>query len=236
MNREYHRWFSPRLGRDMELLIFGHAGVPYLVFPSSMGTFHEYEDSGMIGALADKLVHGHLQLFCVSSVDGESWYNKHAHPRQRIERALAYDGYLFHEVVPLVSRVNGHPELGATGCSFGAYHAMLVALRRPEVIHRCVTMGGAFDIKRFLDGYYDQDAYFLNPVDFLPGVTDPWLLDAFSRNKWVIGTGDRDICLDDSRRMAEMLAGKGVPVSLHVWNNSEHDWPAWREMARAYLP
>jgi hypothetical protein len=53
MNREYHRWFSPRLDRDMELLIFGHAGAPYLVFPSSMGTFHEYEDSGMIGALGE---------------------------------------------------------------------------------------------------------------------------------------------------------------------------------------
>jgi esterase/lipase superfamily enzyme len=52
----------------------------------------------------------------------------------------------------------------------------------------------------------------------------------------VIATGDRDICLDDSRRMAEMLAGKDIPVSLHVWDNSEHDWPAWRAMAQAYLP
>ncbi|MGD8805869.1 MAG: esterase, partial [Chloroflexota bacterium] len=27
MKREYHRWYSPSLGRDMELLIFGHAGA-----------------------------------------------------------------------------------------------------------------------------------------------------------------------------------------------------------------
>jgi esterase/lipase superfamily enzyme len=235
MNREYHRWFSPRLGRDMDLLIFGHAGTPYLVFPSSMGTFHEYEDQGMIAALGNKLEHGELQLFCVSTVDLESWYNRHAHPRQRVERALQYEGYLFDEVVPLVRQRNGHPGLGATGCSFGAYHALLAALRRPQDIRQCVTMGGAFDTKRFLDGYYDDDCYFLNPVDFLPGV-DGWLLDAYRQNKWVIVTGDRDICLDDSRRMAGMLGGKGVPAHLHVWNNSEHDWPAWREMAKAYLP
>ena len=38
MNREYHKWYSPRLGRDMELLVFGHAGLPVLVFPTSGGT------------------------------------------------------------------------------------------------------------------------------------------------------------------------------------------------------
>ena len=65
-----------RLHRDMELLVFGHAGPPMIVFPSSMGAFFEYEDRGMIDALADKLEHGALQLFCVSSVDSESWYNR----------------------------------------------------------------------------------------------------------------------------------------------------------------
>jgi esterase/lipase superfamily enzyme len=235
MNREYHRWFSPRLGRDMELLIFGHGGLPSLVFPTSMGTFHEYEDTGMVGAVADKLERGHLQLFCVSTVDGESWYNRHAHPRQRVERSLQYESYLLEEVVPLVRSRNEQP-IGTTGCSFGAYHALLMALRRPDIFTRCVTMGGAYDIKRFLHGYYDDDCYFLNPVDFLPNLSDTWLRDVYRRNKWVLATGDRDICLEDNRHMAALLSSKGVPVSLHVWNDSEHDWPAWRGMAGAYLP
>jgi esterase/lipase superfamily enzyme len=108
MNREYHRWHSHHLGRDMELLIFGHAGQPYIVFPSSMGAFFEYEDSGMVGAVADKLRQGHLQLYCVSSVDRESWYNRQVHPRQRIERALAYEQYLLNDVVPLIRHRNRH--------------------------------------------------------------------------------------------------------------------------------
>ena len=69
----------------MELLVFGHAGPPMLVFPSSMGAFFEYEDRGMVGAVADKLEHGALQLFCVSSVDDESWYNRRVHPRERVD-------------------------------------------------------------------------------------------------------------------------------------------------------
>ncbi len=36
MNREYLRWFSPSLQRDMEMLVFGHAGARVLVFPTSM--------------------------------------------------------------------------------------------------------------------------------------------------------------------------------------------------------
>lgn len=225
----------------MDLLVFGHGGAPYLVFPSSMGSFHEYEDMGMVGALADKLAHGHLQLFCVTTVDHESWYadgqygRPWAHGRQKVERALQYEDYLLNEVVPLVRQKNGH-DLGVTGCSFGAYHALLLALRRPDIIRRCVTMGGAFDIKRYLDGYYDQDCYFMNPVDFLPGLHDPWLLDRMRGAKWVLVTGDHDICLEPTRHMAHLLGQKGIPVSLHVWDHSWHDWPEWRGMAQAYLP
>jgi len=170
-------------------------------------------------------------------VDLESWYGGHAHPRQRVERAIQYESFLFDEIVPLVRQRNGHDEIGATGCSFGAYHALLIALRRPDVIRRCVTMGGAYDIKRFLDGYYDQDCYFLNPPDFLPALEDPWLLDRLRQNKWVLATGEHDMCWNDNERMAGLLAAKGIPVNLHVWGGgSDHDWPSWREMAKAYLP
>jgi esterase/lipase superfamily enzyme len=70
MNREYHRWYSPRLGREMELLVFGHSGTPLLVFPTSLGRFFEYEDRGMISVLAGKIDGGGLQVYCVDSGTG----------------------------------------------------------------------------------------------------------------------------------------------------------------------
>ncbi|WP_332368664.1 hypothetical protein [Spirosoma telluris] len=78
MQREYHKWFSPNLSRDMELLVFGHAGARVLVFPTRRGRFHEYEDLGLVNALADRIENGWLQLFCVDSVDRESVYNRYA--------------------------------------------------------------------------------------------------------------------------------------------------------------
>jgi len=72
------------LGRDMELLVFGHSGVPALVFPTSQGRFFEFDDRGMVNAVAGELEQGHVQLFCVDSVDSESWYNRAVPPRWRI--------------------------------------------------------------------------------------------------------------------------------------------------------
>jgi esterase/lipase superfamily enzyme len=237
MNRQYHRWYSRSLNRDMELLIFGHAGPPVLVFPSSMGAFFEYEDNGMVRALAEKLERGWLQLYCVSSIDGESWYNRNAHPRQRVRRHLQYEDYILNDVVQLVRHLNRHPGIGVTGCSFGAYHAMAFALRHPYTFNACTTMGGAFDITQFLDGYFDEDCYFLNPPSFLSNLSDEYYLDQFRRNKWVLVTGEHDICRAANETFSGLLHHKGVPHSLHVWGyGSKHDWPDWRPMAAAYLP
>src|SRR5207342_1344787 len=108
MVRDHHKWFSRSLNRDMELLAFGHAGPSMIVFPTSMGAFFEYEDRGMIKALADKLAGGQLRLFCLSSVDSESWYCKKIHPRHRVERHLHYEDYVLNEAVPLVRHLTRH--------------------------------------------------------------------------------------------------------------------------------
>lgn len=237
MTRNYHRWYSASLQRDMELLVFGHAGVPMIVFPSSMGAFYEYEDRGMVRAVEHKLALGILQLFCVSSVDDDSWYAKRRHPRHRLDRHLQYESYILGDVVPLVRMLNRSHGIGVTGCSFGAYHAMVMALRHPHLFTSCITMGGAFDIAQFLDGYSDPDAYLLNPVAFLPNLTAPYYLDALRRNKFVLAAGEWDICRQANEDFSRLLGAKGLPHSLHVWGfGSKHDWAYWQPMASAYLP
>src|ERR1700761_2616213 len=123
MQREYFRWWSHDLGRDMELLCFGHAGTKVLVFPTSQGRFFEYENNGMVGSVADRIEHGLLQLYCVDSVDAESWYNRHAHPYWRVQRHMQYERYLVGDVLPLMANKNSSPRMTVTGCSFGGYHA-----------------------------------------------------------------------------------------------------------------
>ena len=237
MRREEHRWFSPRLHRDMPLLTFGHAGPVAIVFPTSMGVFHDFDDRGMVTAVADKIDAGTLRLACVSTVDRESFYATDIQPRARIERYLVYEQYLLHELVPFVASFAHDAPILATGCSFGGYHALTMALRHPDVFAGCITMGAAFDVTSFLDGYYDTDAYLLTAPHFLPGLTDRWFLDRIERNKWVFATGEHDMCRAENERLASIFAAKGIPHSLHVWGDGAgHDWPEWRRMASAYLP
>jgi esterase/lipase superfamily enzyme len=220
----------------MELLIFGHGGIPLLVFPTSMGRFFDYESRGMIQAVAHKYEHGQLQAFCVDSVDAESWYNKAVPPRERAFRHTEYDRYLFDEVVPLIRSRNRSDLLITTGCSFGGYHSMNFALRHPDVVTGAVSMGGAFDIHQFLDGYYDDNCYYNCPPDFLPNLTDRWYLDRYNRQKLVLATGETDICLDENLRLAAIMQAKQIPHWLDVWGNGTgHDWHWWQQMAIKFL-
>lgn len=236
MNREYHKQFSRCLGRDMELLVFGHEGIPFLVFPTSMGRFFDYEDRGMIATLSPGLERGALQVFCVDSVDSESWYNKSAHPRERVRRHTQYECYLLKELLGFVRGRNGSPQIVVTGCSFGGYHAANLAFRHPDLVSHCVVMGAAFDIHQFLDGYYDDDCYFNCPTDYLANLADDWYLSRFRQMRIVLATGVEDICLNENRRLSNILSAKRVPHWLDVWgDHTGHDWPWWQKMAVKYF-
>ncbi|WP_213805063.1 alpha/beta hydrolase-fold protein [Granulicella sp. dw_53] len=236
MRREYQKWFSPSLEREMELLTFGHAGMPVLVFPTSCGRFFEFEDRGMVGAIHEKIERGHLQLICVDSVDSESWYNRDVPPRWRIARHVQYEHYVMQEVLPLVRSGNRTPNVAAMGCSFGGYHALNIALRHPDIFQSVLSLGGAFNPVNFLDGYYDDDCYYNLPMHYIPNTTDPWFLDRYGRSTYILATGVEDQCKGENERMADVLRAKSIPCRLDVWgDHTGHDWPWWQRMVQTYL-
>jgi esterase/lipase superfamily enzyme len=219
----------------MEMLVFGHGGVPVIVFPTSCGRFYEFEDRDMVGAIAGKIDAGQVQLYCVDSVDAESWYNRNVPPRWRIARQVQYEAYVMDEVVPLVREKNSDTHLATMGCSFGGYHAVNVALRHPEMFTGFLSLSGAFDVSNFVRGYYDEDCYFHLPTHFMPNV-DGRALERYRRNVYVLATGVHDQCWDQNEVMARVLREKGIPVRLDVWGeNAGHDWPWWQRMVQTYL-
>ena len=235
MHREHHLWYSPRLQRDMELLIHGHAGARVLVFPTSQGRFYEYEDRGMVANLGDQLEQGSLQLFCVDSVDAESFYCRWAQPAGRITRHMQYESYILNEVLPLTERVNPNPFLIAHGCSFGAYHAMNIALRHPHRFGRVLALSGKYDMTGFFDGYYDQNIYYHTPRHFVPNLSDPEVLAALRRMDIIMAIGKEDPNIEDNRALSGDLWAKGIWHALREWDGWSHDWPYWAQMARLYI-
>jgi esterase/lipase superfamily enzyme len=220
----------------MELLAYGHAGFPIVVFPTSGGRFFEYEDRGMVHALAPKIDRGELQVVCVDSVDQESWYNRSIAPADRLNRQNAFDAYMTLEVAPFVRNRTTWGQMGATGCSFGGYHAINYALRHPDIVTYAVSMSGAFDVPRqFLDGYYNSDAYFHSPLDSLPNLEDPWFLERMRRSYYVRVVGNGDSLFDQNVKLAHIFGIKRLPHKLDVWEGFGHDWPWWQKMADKYF-
>jgi esterase/lipase superfamily enzyme len=231
MQRAYHKFYSQALGRDMEVLHFGASGAPLLVFPTSMGRFFQWEDFGLVGTLSDWIDAGAIQLVCVDSVDDESWYARGKPPAERVARHLQYERYILDEVMP------GMPVPPvACGASFGALHALLLALRHPTRVRGFIAMSGAYDTAKWLDGYNDDSTYFTNPLAFLPGLTDEAYLGPLrAMHPKVIVTGEEDPNVVESRAVAGLLHDKGVDVTLDIWQGWAHDWPYWKDMMRRYL-
>ena len=234
MHREHHRWHSPALGRDMELLVHGHGGARVLVFPTSMGRFYEWEDRGMVAALGEHVRRGWLQLYCVDSVDSESWYAKWKHPHDRAVRHAQYDAYLRDEVLPLLSHVNPNPFLIATGASFGAFHAMSFALRYPDHVGRVVGLSGLYDIRELTGGYSDELVYFYTPADFVLGEHGDRLA-AMQRMDIIMAIGRDDPMRGNNDYFSGRLWSKGIGNALRIWDGWYHDWPYWQQMLPMYI-
>jgi esterase/lipase superfamily enzyme len=231
MYEHYHRWYSSSLNREMELLAFGTRGYPVMLFPTSQGRFFENKDFKLLDSVSWFVDEGLVKIYCPDGIDSLSWYNRSIHPAQRVTNHIWYDQYLLTEVVPLMQRETGVPRIAAAGCSFGGYHATNFGFRHPEVVKYIFNMGAAYSIKDQLDGYYDENAYFNNPPDFIPNAQNPFFSDLFV----VMGTGTHDMCWNANEQLAAVLRNKGINHWLDVRQGAPHDWPTWREMFPHYL-
>jgi len=237
--REHHHWYSHRLGKEMGIVVYGHYGQPIVVFPTSGGDEWEYEGQGMIGALAHHIDGGRVKVFCVNSVNNESWYNKQAHPRHRSYMQAMYDAYITFEVAPFIHDHCRTAGIGITtnGSSFGAYHAANTVLKHPDVFRRCLALSGVYDIRRFMDGDYDDNCYFNNPVDYVANLNDHAVLHQLAQNDIRLVTGHGS--WEDSGptyRFSEVLRSRGIPHSVDDWGaDGGHDWPYWKRQMNEYL-
>jgi len=239
MRRDYHRWYSGRLGRDMGVVVYGHWGPPLIMFPTSGGDEWEYDRQGMIGAIAEYIDGGRVKAFCVNVNHGDSFANHGAHPLHRSWMQRQYDAYIRHEVIPFVLDSCRSQEVGVwtMGASLGGYHAANTLFKYPDVVKRCFALSGVYDMKRFMEGAYDDNFYFNNPVDYMANASDPWQLGhlASCDIHLVTGSGPWERS-DDAYRMSHILASRGIGHHLDDWGAlGGHDWPYWKHQLREYL-
>lgn len=235
MKEEYHKFYTEHLSREFELLVLGHSGYPVILFPAAKGRYYESKDYKLIEAAASLIEEGRIKIYCPDSIDAESWYNYNIHPADRVKTHIGYENVILNDVIEFAKYETGVKKVGVAGCSLGGYHAANLAFRHPDKVSNLISMGGCFNIKPFIMGYYDDNCYFNNPPDYLPGLNDYHILEEIRRMRIVLGTGEFDNCLDENIMLSNLLNGKGIKHWIDVVHGANHDWHWWREAFPRYL-
>jgi len=233
---EYHKWYSPNLGQDMELKVYGHYGKPFLIFPCSRGRFFDYEGLGMIKAIQPHIDSGKIKLFCVDSVDSQSWYNFSTLPGERNARHEQYDAYIVNEVVPFIRNKVNDPNAKAVtnGTSMGAYHALNFFLKHPDCFDGVLALSGLYSLESDEFGLKSHDiphVFYNSPLAYFPNNNDEWYLNQYRNSKIVVVVGQgawEDEAKRDSLALKQIFESKGVPAWVDFWGKDvNHDWSWW---------
>ncbi len=238
MSREIHKWYSPYLNKEMEIVVYGHYGYALLMFPTAAADYLEYERFKLIDQIGGFLASGKLKTFSINSINNESWLNNHMNPAHKAIRHQQYNRYIVEEVVPFIHHhCRGFVPIITTGASLGAFHSANSFFRRPDIFSGTIAMSGSYDLKSYSKGYYDDNVYFNSPVDYLPNWNDEYMLSKARQGKIIIATGQGDYeDPDASIKLSNILNSKGIRHWLDLWGNDmPHDWPTWRKMLPYFL-
>ncbi len=241
MFRQHDVFHSRALDRGVHLWRFGDFGAPVLVFPSAAGMAHEWDAHGMVEALRDLVDGGKIKLYCTETNVAEAWTRTEGDPAWRIRRHRCFERYVIEELVPAIRRDcrSDDIRIAAAGCSLGAYYAANFALKFPETVHYALCMSGRYAMSAFAAGLESADVYFNDPLAYVPGLEGE-ALERVRRNTHlalVCGQGRwEDGNVEETRRLAALLAGKGISHELDLWGHDvSHEWPWWRRQARYHL-
>ena len=241
----YYKEWSAVLGREMELKVYGHAGVPVLALPARGGRFYDWENNGMPDAIAPLLNEGRLQLFCADAVDGEGLLNADLPQRRRAELQEKYFVYLTMELAPRILALNNAAKgtgIWCAGVDLGAYQAVNCRLRRPAQFAGAVGMGGIYDLARFWGSESDDLVLRCSPLCYLQenGIANKLQLAKAEENSLILCAGQgayEDDARADTQALADRLQAEKLPAHLEVWGGDvSHDWYWWGKMWSLFAP
>jgi len=244
MNRESAELWSGAIGSAGTVIRYGHWGRPALAFPSEGGHATDFENNGMVDAVADLIDAGRLKLYCVDSYDAASWSDQEIPLEERARRHGRYESWILGDVLPWIHRDCGGPaEVITLGCSMGAYHAANFALKRADLFPLAMCLSGQYDPSSWNGwGERGQETYFNSPLDYVANLDGDhlnWLRDHVSlllvcgQGQWEDTTG----ALQSTKQFAALLAAKGIKHEADLWGyDVPHDWPSWRAQLAHHMP
>ncbi|MCI9310034.1 MAG: esterase family protein [Lawsonibacter sp.] len=239
MKTEYLTDYSPALGRDMECMVYGHAGRPVLYIPCQDGRFFDFGDFHMAETLAPWIESGQIIVFSVDTIDRETWSDKGGDPYWRARRHEQWMDYLTKEMAPRMLDRTGQDGILSFGCSLGATHAANLYLRRPDLFNGMLALSGIYNADYGFGGYMDEVVYQNSPVHYMANLPENhYYIDIFNKQRAAIcvGLGPWELP-DTTRQLADIFYRKGIHTWVDFWGHDcAHDWPWWYKQAAYFFP
>lgn len=231
-------WHSERLDQRVSVVRWGEVGTPVLIFPTAGGDAEEIERFLVIDTLAEYMEAGRIKIYSCDSVAGRVMLGREGSPEHRMRVVNRFQNFVYHELVPSIREDCHTEDIGiiAAGASIGAFNALAVLCRYPDVFTHALCLSGTYDLQRFLEAGLTEDFYFSSPLHYLPDL-EGGLLEML-RERYVLLASGRGKAEDitESWRVASLLQRKGVPYRLEDWGEDwPHDWPTWRNMLVRYV-
>ena len=240
MQKESVTHYSPSLGKDMNMIVYGHGGLPILAFPTQDAMCRQLEDFGLIDQISDYIEEGRIQLFIVDTVDQESWSDRNGDKAWRADRQEQYYHYIVDQVVPLIREHNDRLPV-TFGMSMGADHAAIAFLRRPDLFRGMLALSGVYNTDYFFDGFMNATLYDSSPERFLPNMPkDHPYIDLYNQRKIIFCVGQgawEEDGVRTLRHLQRVFEEKGIHAWCDFWGyDVNHDWPWWFRQIRYFLP
>ena len=232
-------WHSERLGERVGIARWGSFGTTVLLFPTAGGDAEEVERFHVIDSLSELIDAGRIKVYSCDSIAGRTWIKEEGSERHRAWIQNQFHEFVARELVPAIREDCKTPDIEviAAGSSIGAFNAVAVTCRYPEIFRAALGLSGTYDLTRFLsNGDMPGDFYFSSPLHFLGGLEGP-VLEKLRTRFLVIPSGEGNYeAIGESWRIADLLGRKGVPNRVDPWGPDwHHDWVTWRAMLPKYL-
>jgi esterase/lipase superfamily enzyme len=239
MSKESSKWFSERLGREVNVCRWGDMGTPVLLFPTAAGDAEEIERFLMVDALSDLLEKCRIKLYSCDSTAGMVLLGETNDAKTASRAQAQFDAFVYRELVPLIRNDCKDPgiEIVTAGASIGAFEALAAVCRHPDAFKLAICMSGTYDLIKFMEGDATRDHYFNTPTRFLPDMPDNEQLEKL-RSRFVLLTHGKGKWEDpeNSWKVADVLGARNIPNRVVEWGEEwNHDWPTWRKMLPMYL-
>jgi esterase/lipase superfamily enzyme len=238
-DRQKATWFSERMRTEASLVRWGHFGKPVLLLPTAGGDCEEIERWHVIDVLMPLIDAGKIKVYSCDSVAGRVMLKQEGSPEYRMAMLNAFHQYVRHEVVPAIRMdcKDDQVEIIAAGASIGAFHAVAVLCRWPQIFSHALGLSGTYELLRFLGHPAPSDDYKVSsPLQFLPSLSGMHLDKLRTRFAMIATGAGRAENVGESWNIARALGARGVPNRMDDWGTDwPHDWVTWRKMFPQYL-